>query len=182
MNRRFAQSRKGLWLVASPPEALESIAERARRALRDNEAARIQVQMLADNLPDLAEPDAVASSEPAAPPAAGIAPVAGESLPAVTAESWAEWSRLLWERSQAISLVRGLVPQLSCYRQRVQEISQRLGQTTTDSIHYGPQLQRLGEAHLELRRLEERFEGARHTINTTEWLIQLLMDPAQSAK
>lgn len=159
-------------------EALESIAERARRALRDNEAARIQVQMLAESLPDRVEPTALAGSEEAE---AGSG-VEGQAVPAVTAESWGEWSRLLWERAQAIGVIRGLGPQLSCYRQRVQELSQRLSQTTTDSIHYGPQLQRLGEAHLELRRLEERFEGARHTINTTEWLVQLLMDPTPAAK
>lgn len=163
-------------------EALESVAERARRALRDNDEARFQAQ----HVPREAQPQMMAPQHPARPPApqSEVVPVQPQAE-----QAWhrppeqgaaAGTLELLQRRMSAIHLVRELEPQRTCFRQRVQELSQRLAQTPTDSVHYAHLLQRLAEAHGELSQLEAQVEEGQHVIRSTEWLMELLSDPTRS--
>ncbi|MFZ5814215.1 MAG: hypothetical protein ACOY93_02775 [Bacillota bacterium] len=138
--------------MTAPHEALESVAERARRALRDNEESRPQ------------------------------APVEGRGpLPAASPEpTWQETVGLVQRRVEAIRLVRELEPRRLSFRQRVAELSSRLARTETDSVHYAQLLERLAEAHGHLVRLEGQIEEAQHLIRSSEWLLDLLTDPTRA--
>lgn len=161
--------------MTAPQESLESVAERARRALRDNEVARLQVQQVDREAQEAdrraQQTDREPQPQPQVPAPAHLKP--GDGGASSTLE-------LLERRMCAIQLVRELEPQRSCFRQRVQELSRRLAQTPTDSVHYAQLLQRLAEAHGELTRLEGQVEEAQHVIHSTEWLMELLSDPTRS--
>lgn len=233
-----------------PQEPLESIRERARRALRDNDDVRLQsspdprgaeppvgrdpIPPAPEPVPLRREPLVVPESPFRRDPAVVVEtavrrdPLAVESPFRLTAESRlqpnplsepapaplptyapasepapapmptpapapdpgfssvpqmlepSETGSLLARRMGAIHVVRELEPRRTCARQRVQELQQRLSQTSTDSIHYPQLLQRLAEAHGELNRLEAQIEEARHIIRSTEWLMELLTDPTRS--
>ncbi|MFZ5824485.1 MAG: hypothetical protein ACOY94_09165 [Bacillota bacterium] len=159
--------------MTAPQESLESVAERARRALRDNEEARLQAQQ------------ALRETQPQTPPLLQAGPQAQtEAVPQAPVhlghEATPGTMELLERRMWAIQLVRELEPQRACFRQRVQELSRRLAQTPTDSVHYAQLLQRLAEAHTELSRLEGQVEEAQHVIRSTEWLMELLSDPTRT--
>lgn len=188
MNREYEVDKLAHWegvtRVTTPQEALDSIAERARRALRDNDEARLQIQQMAheedappprtrlqaaqgQGQPLRAVREVEAAQPPAAKPAWGEHPDEGPERPADQVE----------RRMRAINLVQELEPRRTCFRERVQELSQRLATTPSDSVHYASLLQRLAEAHAELVWLEERVEAAQHAIRSTEWLMEMLSDP-----
>lgn len=156
--------------MTAPQESLESVAERARRALRDNEVARPQAQQPVREAEPVAREPRQMDRE--APPRAPAHREPGGGAPGAV--------ELLERRMWAIQLVRELEPQRSCFRQRVQELSRRLAQTPTDSVHYAQLLQRLAEAHGELTSLDVQVEEAQHVIRSTEWLMDLLTDPTRS--
>ncbi len=133
--------------MAQAEEALNSVAERARRALRDNEAANLQAQ----TQPEVARP---ARASAAGSPADLIA-----------------------QRIQAIARVKELEPRLASARARAAELSQRLTATATDSVHYAELLRWLAEVHVQLRQLEAEYEEAQHIIRNSAWVMQLLEDP-----
>lgn len=152
-------------------EATESVsvAERARRALQDNEGTRATPLLPPGGSPFPPPPSGEAPSGEPGPPAApkpqGSGPVAIPDIQLVT------------RRLEAINLTRGLEPRLRCCRELVRELSQRLSQTSTDSVHYEGLLTRLRKAHAELRWLETQMEEALHVIRSTEWLVEILADP-----
>lgn len=106
-----------------------------------------------------------------APPPQGLA-----AWPAASGEQRLD-AEIVARRVQAIQLTRSLEPRLRCSRKLVQELSRRLGQTATDSVHYEGLLRRMREAHGELRWLEGQMEEAQHVIRSTEWLMEMLADP-----
>lgn len=179
--------------MTTPQEGLESVAERARRALRDNDAARIQAQQMAREAAleeDALSEEAVPDREMAVMhhgPGQNRSEVAADRDEAAVAplHQWDGYDRVdvvhwLDQRLQAVHLVRELEPRRACFRQRVQELSRRLGQTPTDSVHYADLLERLAEAHRELSHLEAHVEASQHLIRSTEWLMELLTDPARA--
>ncbi len=130
-------------------ETLTSVAERARRALRDNE-------------PAVAQPQAQAYSEPARSARSAAAPSPAE---------------LIQQRMQAIARVKELEPRLASARARAGELSQRLTSTPPDSVHYAELLRWLAEVHVQLRQLEAEYEEAQHVIRNSAWVMELLADP-----
>lgn len=137
-------------------ETLESVAERARRALRDNEAANLQAQ--AQSAPRAAE----GTHREGAPIQQGI------GTP----------SELINQRIRAIARVRELEPRLASARARAADLSQRLTSTATDSVHYAELLRWLAEVHTQLRQLESEYEEAQHVIRNSAWVMHLLADPS----
>ncbi|MBY6277067.1 hypothetical protein [Symbiobacterium thermophilum] len=136
--------------MAQAEEALSSVAERARRALRDNEAAPPQ------------PPAHVDSPRPVRSPAAGSP------------------TELIAQRMQAIARVKELEPRLASARARAGELSQRLTSTPPDSVHYAELLRWLADVHVQLRQLEAEYEEAQHIIRNSAWVMQLLADPLSS--
>lgn len=133
--------------MAQAEEALNSVAERARRALRDNEAAHLQHQV------------------PAEAPRAARGAAAGTP------------AELIAQRIQAIARLKELEPRLASARARASELSQRLTSTATDSVHYAELLRWLAEVHVQLRQLEAEYEEAQHIIRNSAWVMDLLADP-----
>jgi|GEM_PF-2964431 len=151
--------------MSTHEEALESIAERARRALQDNLEARHQSHAPAvEALRQGAKAARQADPEPS--PKLAAQPLRAPDL--------------IEQRLHAIQVLRELAPKRTCYRQRVDELSRRLVNTPGDSIHYGDLLQWLAEAHGELRRLESEIEEAQHVVRSTEWLVDMLADPTRT--
>ncbi|MEW8978145.1 MAG: hypothetical protein AB2385_07040 [Symbiobacterium sp.] len=142
--------------MAQAHEALESVAERARRALRDNEAANLQVQAQA-----LARPTENGQTSRA---------------PALT--GFGSTAELIAQRIQAIARVKELEPRLASARARAADLSQRLTSTATDSVHYAELLRWLAEVHGQLRQLEAEYEEAQHVIRGSQWVLHLLADPS----
>lgn len=141
--------------MASAQEAQESLRERARRALMDN-------------------PD---HEPPTSPP-----PLA---VPPSRAEARAEWegdpgsaAEQIDLRLRAIRMVREHEPRRACYAERVKDLSQSLLHLPGDSIHYRSVLEKLQEAHGEWLALEEKLWAATYIIRSTQWLVDLLADPA----
>ncbi len=161
--------------MSAHQEALESIAERAKRALQDNAEARLQSM---GPKPEVARP---AAPEAHAHPAAPVGPITGAPRPVVPEPSGPPLraSDLIEQRIHAIHILRELDPKRFCFRQRVEELSRRLVHTPGDSVHYGDLLQWLAEAHAELRRLESQIEEAQHVVRSTEWLVDMLTDPTR---
>jgi len=137
--------------MAQPQEGLESVAERARRALRDNEAANLQSQVRTAE-----------STEPLRPRPPRVAGSAAELIAA---------------RIQAIGTVKELEPRLASARLRAAELSQRLTSTPADSVHYAELLRWLAEVHGQLRQLEQEYEEAQHVIRNSAWVMKVLADP-----
>jgi hypothetical protein len=165
---------RGVEAVIGSRDASESVADRARRALQDNDGTKALPLLPAGGgpfPPPPADQDPAVATEPSAapkPPPSGPA-----TLPDI---------HLVTRRVEAINLTRGLEPRLRCCRDLVRELSQRLGQTATDSVHYEGLLARLRKAHAELRWLETQMEEAQHVIRSTEWLVEMLADPLPAWK
>jgi hypothetical protein len=145
--------------MAASHEAADSIKERARRALLDN---------------------------PAPPPAGTVAErLEGEAAPLAAgpldadSQRYAEWIEL---RLRALETVRELEPRRACCARQVRDLTRTLIDLAGDSIHFRPVLERLREAHAEWQSLEERLWAARHIIQSTQWLVELLTAPPQRAE
>ena len=81
-------------------------------------------------------------------------------------------------RLQAIRVVRDLEPRRTCFAERVRDLTRSLVELPFDSVHYGAVLEKLQEAHVELRTLDEKLWAATYMIRSTQWLVDLLADPA----
>jgi len=98
--------------------------------------------------------------------------------PAHAAPDTGSYAEQVELRLRAIRLMRDMEPKRACYGERVRDLSRSLAETAGDSIHYRSLLEKLREAHEEWLRLEERLWAANYIIRSTQWLVDLLADPA----
>jgi hypothetical protein len=148
--------------MAAAPEPQESLRERARRALLDN--------------PD---PASLPPAPPAPPARVAAAGLGAGNEPGGTSDPAIHPGDQIQERLSAIRLVRELEPKRACYADRVRDLSRTLTQLSGDSVHYGAVVDKLREAHAEWLQLEERLWAAHYIIRSTQWLVDLLTDPAE---